>query len=294
MLILVADAFDAQFPQKMAAFGEVSDDLGRIGEAEVLIVRAKTKVTAELMDKAPKLRFVIRGGVGVDTIDVAYAKTKGILVKNTPKASGIAVAELAFALMLAVPNKLIEGHNGMLRGEFLKNELKRTELYGKTLCLMGAGNIAMEVARRAVAFGMTVLAFDPYKTEAAPATLVKDLKEAVAKADYISIHTPKTPETVGMVNADLFAAMKKGVVVINTGRGDVVNAKDMDAALTEGKVAAYATDVWPSDPPPPDYVLLKNPKVVMMPHLGASTKENLARIGNEVVELLTDYTKGRK
>ena len=250
MLILVADAFDAQFPQKMAAFGEVSDDLGRIGEAEVLIVRAKTKVTAELMDKAPKLRFVIRGGVGVDTIDVAYAKTKGILVKNTPKASGIAVAELAFALMLAVPNKLIEGHNGMLRGEFLKNELKRTELYGKTLCLMGAGNIAMEVARRAVAFGMTVLAFDPYKTEAAPATLVKDLKEAVAKADYISIHTPKTPETVGMVNADLFAAMKKGVVVINTGRGDVVNAKDMDAALTEGKVAAYATDVWPSDPPP--------------------------------------------
>jgi D-3-phosphoglycerate dehydrogenase len=115
----------------------------------------------------------------------------------------------------------------------------------------------------------------------------------VAKADYISIHTPKTPETVGMVNADLLAVAKKGVVVINTGRGDVVNAKDMDAALTEGKVAAYATDVWPSDPPPPDYPLLKNPKVVMMPHLGASTKENLARIGNEVVELLTDYTKGR-
>jgi D-3-phosphoglycerate dehydrogenase len=277
----------------MAAFGEVTDDLGRIGEAEVLIVRAKTKVTPELMDKAPKLRFVIRGGVGVDTIDVPYAKTKGILVKNTPKASAIAVAELAFALMLAVPNKLIEGHNGMLRGEFLKAELKRTELFGKTLCLLGAGNIAMEVAKRAAAFGMTVLAYDPYKTDATPATLVKDLKEGVAKADYISIHTPKTPETVGMVNADLLAVAKKGVVVINTGRGDVVNAKDMDAALTEGKVAAYATDVWPSDPPPPDYPLLKNPKVVMMPHLGASTKENLARIGNEVVELLTDYTKGR-
>lgn len=294
MVILIADAFDKALPSKLARFGEVTEDMGRLAEAEILLVRSKTTCTRELIDRAAKVKMIIRGGVGVDNIDTAYAKEKGIIVKNTPKASGPAVAELAFALMLAVPNRLIEAHNGMVAGKFLKNELKRTELAGKTLCLLGAGNIAMEVARRAVAFGMTVLAYDPFKTECEYGTLVADLGEAVSKADYISIHTPKTPQTIDMVNAELISKMKKGVVIVNTGRGQVVKAADLVAALQSGQVGTYATDVWPSDPPAEDYPILKAPNVIMIPHLGASTKENLLRIGDEVVALLDEYTKGRK
>lgn len=288
MLILISDAFDPSLPQKLSRFGEVTDDKERLKDAHVVLVRSKTKCTKEYIDSAPNLRLIVRGGVGTDNIDKAHAQERGIIVRNTPKASGIAVAELAFALLLAVPNRLIEGHLGMTEGRWLKKELKRTELCGKTLCLVGVGNIATEVAVRAKAFGMTIKA---YRRSGAPyehAEVEPTLAEALADADYVSLHLPLTDETRGLIDAGALAHMKDGAVLVNTGRGATVVAEDVAAALQSGKLAAYATDVWPSDPPPPDYPLLGAKNVIMLPHLGASTKENLLRIGDEVEAILDE------
>ena len=293
MLILISDAFDPSLPGKLEKFGEVTDDKGRAAEADVVLVRSKTKCTREYIDAAPNLKLIIRGGVGIDNIDTAYAKEKGIVVHNTPKASAIAVGELAFAMMIAAPNHLIKGHNGMAEGKWLKKELKRTELFGKTLCLVGIGNIGTVVAERAKAFGMKVQAFDKFIDHHPVAELKPTLQDAVNGADYISLHTPLTPETEGMINAGLMEHMKDGVTVINTGRGKCVNAADMVAALESGKVATYATDVWPSDPPAEDYAILKAPNTIMLPHIGASTKENLLRIGEEVEAIITAFNVER-
>jgi phosphoglycerate dehydrogenase-like enzyme len=289
MLILIADAFDPSLPDRLKTFGEVTDDRDRLGEAEAVLVRSKTKCTKEYIDNAPNLKLIIRGGVGIDNIDSEYARGKGIAVHNTPKASAIAVGELAFALMLAVPNHLIAGHNSMKEGKWIKKELKRTELFGKTLCLVGVGNIATAVAVRAKAFGMTIKAFrksnKPWEHGEVKASLV----EAVADADYVSLHTPLTDDTRGIINAEIINAMKDGAVLVNTGRGACVDADAVVAALESGKLKGYATDVWPSDPPADDYPVLNAPNVVMLPHLGASSKENLLRIGDEVVAIISEF-----
>lgn len=288
MNILIADAFDAKLPERLAAFGTVSSDMATLGTAEVLLVRSKTQVNADLLAKAPALKLVIRGGVGMDNVDKKLCAEKGIKAVNTPRASSVAVAEMAMAFMVAIPARLIEAHVSMKEGKFLKNELKRTELFKKTLGLIGAGAIASEVAKRAQAFGMEVIAFDPFLKEHPIAKLVS-LDELAAKADVISLHTPLTDETRGMINAAFLAKAKDGVMIINTGRGKCVNEADLVAALTSGKVKAYGTDVWPSDPPPADCPLLSAPNVFMAPHIGASSKENLGRIGDEVVLILQDF-----
>lgn len=292
MLILISDAFDPSLPEKLSVFGEVTDDKSQQSEAQVILVRSKTKCTREYIDQAPNCKLIIRGGVGIDNIDSAYAADKGIMVRNTPKASAIAVAELTFALMLAVPNRLIEGHNSMKNGEWIKKQLKRTELAGKTLCLIGVGNIGTEVAKRAQAFGMTTVA---YRKSGKPndfADVKSSLTEAVKDADYITLCTPLTEETRDMINKDLIDKMKDGVVIVNSGRGKCVVADDVVAALESGKIGTYATDVWPKDPPPDDYPILKAPNVLMTPHLGASSKENLLRIGEEVVNIITECQQG--
>ena len=292
MLFLICDAFDPSLPKRLARFGEVTEDVSRLAEADVALVRSKTKCTAEWIAQAPKLRLIIRGGVGIDNIDSKAAKERGIEVRNTPNASAVAVAELAFALMIAVPNRLIEAHNALkLEGRFLKKEIKRTELMGKTLGLLGIGRIAQELGKRARAFGMRVLAYDPYVKTSDAAILVPTVKELLQQADYLSLHTPLTDETRGMINKDSIANMKNGVVIVNTGRGKCVVEEDLAEALKSGKVGAYATDVWFSDPPDPSSPLLAAPNVIMTPHIGASSKENLLRIGDEVVELLEKWTK---
>lgn len=292
MLILISDAFDSSLPEKLSKFGEVTEDKERLKDADVVLVRSKTKCTKEYIDQAPNLKLIIRGGVGIDNIDTAHAKSKGIMVHNTPKAPAIAVAELAFALMIAVPNRLVEGHESMKNGEWLKKQLKRTELFGKTLCLVGIGNIAKEVAIRAKAFGMKVVSYDKYVKESEFAEMKENLIDAVKDADYVSLHTPLTPETENMFNKEVFALMKDGVTVVNTGRGKCVNADDMVEALSSGKVNCYATDVWPSDPPEKDYPILSADRVIMLPHIGASSKENLQRIGQEVYEIITEKVDG--
>ncbi|MCI4398655.1 MAG: hydroxyacid dehydrogenase [Acidobacteria bacterium] len=286
MKILIADAFDKSLPQRLQQFGEVFEDMARLNEAEVLLIRSKTKVTPELVAKAPNLKLVIRGGVGLDNVDKEACKARGITVMNTPEASSVAVAELAMALMLAIPNRIVEAHVSMKEGKWLKKELKRTELYQKTLGLLGIGRIGSEVAKRAAAFGMKVIAYDPFIKEHPAAKLVS-LEELLANSDYISFHTPLTDETKGMVNEALIAKMKKGVILINTGRAKVIDESALAKALVSGHVAAYGTDVWYSDPPAADCPLLTAPNVLGTPHIGASSKENLLRIGDIVVDILS-------
>ena len=285
MKILISDAFDPSLPKRLEALGEITTNLA---EAHVLLIRSKTKVTQELADQAPNLKLVIRGGVGLDNVDKEVCKAKGIKVMNTPAASSVAVAEMAMAFMVAIPARLIEAHMAMKEGKFPKNELKRTELFQKTLGLIGAGAIASEVAKRALGFGMKVIAYDPFLTSH-PLAELKSLDEVVAEADVISCHTPLTDQTRGMINAALLAKMKDGVILINTGRGKVVAEADLAAALASGKVRAYGTDVWASDPPPADSPLLTAPNVFMAPHIGGSSKENLLRIGDTVVEILSTF-----
>jgi D-3-phosphoglycerate dehydrogenase len=289
MLILLADAFLPDLPRRLEPFGEVSQDMGRVGEAEVLIVRSKTKVGKDVIDKAPKLKFVIRGGVGVDTIDVPYAESKKIKVTNTPEASSVAVAELAFSLMLALCTHVCEADSSMKQGKWLKKELERTELMGKTLGLVGIGRIAREVAVRAKAFGMNIVAFDKFVPKSDVAAMVS-LDELYSKSDYISLHVPLTDETKGMINTAAIAKMKKGARIINTCRGKVISEDDVVAALKSGKLAGYASDVFYSDPPE-NSPLIAAPHTILSPHLGASTEENLERLGDCIVGRVKDYTK---
>ncbi len=291
MLILICDAFDKSLPERLARFGDVTEDIARLPHAEVALVRSKTKCTADWIAGAPKLKLIIRGGVGLDNVDLKAAKERGVEVRNTPAASAVAVAELAFCLMLAVPNKLVEAHNALKEGKFLKKEIKRTELFGKTLGLVGLGRIASEVAKRAAAFGMRVLTYDPFVKRSDVAIMVPTLKELLGQADYISMHVPLTDETRGMINKSAIAEMKDGAVIVNTGRGKCIAEEDLAAALGSGKVGAYATDVWYSDPPDPASPILSAPNVLMTPHIGANSKENLLRIGNEVVALLESWGK---
>ena len=288
MLILISDTFDPSLPEQLQQFGEVTDDKSRLAEAEVVLIRSKTKCTREYLDSAPKLKLIIRGGVGLDNVDREYAAERGITVTNTPQASSVAVAELAMALLLGAANHLVKGHMGMAEGKWLKKELKRKELYKKTLGLLGIGRIGTELAKRARAFEMNIIAFDPYVKSHELAEL-KSLDEVLGQSDYLSMHMPLTDETRGLLNADTLARTKRGVIIVNTGRGKCIDDAAMVKALSEGQVGYYATDVWPSDPPPADCPLPTAPNMVMSPHIGASSKENLLRIGDIVVEKIKEH-----
>ncbi len=172
----------------------------------------------------------------------------------------------------------------MCERKWKKKQLKRTELFGKRLCLVGLGNIAIEVVKRAAAFGMKVVAYRQSGKPSQFAEVKKTLKDAVLNADFVSLHTPEA--TRGMMNNDIFTVMKKEAIIINTGRGDCVNADDISAALKKGDLKAYGTDVWPSDPPKENYPVLKTPNVFMMPHIGASSIENLGKIEEEIISIL--------
>ncbi|MCD4750258.1 MAG: hypothetical protein K8R59_12880 [Thermoanaerobaculales bacterium] len=288
MNILISDAFDPSLPDRLSVFGEVTEDKERLAEMDVVLIRSKTKCDRDYIDRARNLRLIIRGGVGLDNVDIDYARSKGVQVFNTASASAVAVAEIAFALMIAVPTRLVEGHVSMSGKQWIKKQLKRTELMGKTLGLIGAGNIGTEVARRAIAFGMKVIAFDPVLKSHDCAELV-DKETLFAEADYLSMHVPLIDSTRGMINTESIKTMKDGVVIVNTARGKCVVEEDMVAALESGKVRAYATDVWYSDPPSDDCPLYEAPNVIMTPHLGASSKENLLRIGDVVVSILEKF-----
>ena len=288
MIILISDAFDKHLPGKLKQFGHVTDDPSRQAEAEIILIRSKTKVTKEFIDNSPNLKLVIRGGVGLDNVDQKYAKEKGIQVFNTADASVTAVAELAFAMMIAMPNHIVRADTTMRAGEWAKKELKRTELHGKTLGILGMGRIGTAVAVRARAFGMRVICWHPDVFFSDFAEIYSSMDDVLKESDYVSMHMPLLDSTRGIINKDKFALCKDGVYFINTGRAGCVNENDVVEALDSGKLAGYATDVWISDPPKSS-PLIGHSKTLLAPHIGASTEENMTRIGQVVEVLIKEY-----
>ena len=288
MLILISDAFSPDLPEKISRFGKVTDDKGKLPEATVLLVRSKTKVTKEYIDSAPKLKLVIRGGVGLDNIDLDYAAEKGITVHNTAAASSIAVAELAFALIIALPNNVTKADRSMRAGQWEKKELKRTELYQKTLGVVGFGRIGNELAKRATAFGMNVIAYHPIVKSSTVATMTTRLKDVLNNSDYVSLHLPLNHETKGMIDTEMLNEFKNGAYLVNTGRGKTIVEEDVVEALQSGKLAGFGNDVWYTDPPE-NTPLIDAPNVIVLPHLGASTKENLLRIVDAIESIIHDF-----
>ena len=288
MLILIADVFLPDLPDKLSRFGNITYDKGKLPVATIVLVRSKTKVTKEYINSAPNLKLVIRGGVGLDNIDLKYATEKGITVHNTAVASSIAVAELAFALMIALPNHVTKADRTMLAGKWAKKELIRTELYQKTLGIIGLGRIGTELAKRAAAFGMNVIAYHPKVKSSLVAKMTTDLRDILNNSDYVSLHLPLNHETKGIINSEMLNEFKDGAYLINTGRGKTIVEEDVVEALKSGKLAGFGNDVWYSDPPE-NTPLIDAPNVIALPHLGASTKESLARIGNIIESIIHDF-----
>ncbi len=269
MKILISDPFSKDLPDKLKEFGEVTEDKNEVPNADVMLVRSATKVNREMIDQAKNLKLVIRGGVGIDNIDVEYAKEKGIDVRNTPEASSIAVAELTFAMMLSIRRNIVKAHNSTKNNEWLKKQLKGKELYGKTLGLIRIGRIGTEVAKRAKAFGMNVIAIRESEKPSEYAEIVS-LDDLLAKSDIISLHVPITDETKGMINKENIEKMKDDIVIINTARGKLVNENDLTEALKSGKVRYAGIDVYQQEPPEGS-PLLSAENILLTPHLGAST-----------------------
>jgi D-3-phosphoglycerate dehydrogenase len=257
-----------------------------------MVVRSRTKVRQALIDVCPNLKVIVRGGAGLDTIDHEYARSKGIVVMNTPLANSASVAELAIGYMLMMARSLYRATASVKAEKWDKKSFDGDEIGGKTLGLIGVGNIGKEVAKRAAVMGMTVVAYDPFVKEAAGIKLVS-LDELLAKSDYISLHLPKTKESTGMIGAAQFAKMKKGVRIVNCARGGIVDENALYEALTNGTVAGAALDVF-AEEPPTDWKLLKLDNVIGSPHIGAGTKEAQGRVGAEVADKLIAFAKNGK
>ncbi len=269
-----------------------SDLLPVVRDAAALIVRSETKITRAVMEGAPRLRVVGRAGVGVDNVDVETATQRGVVVMNTPGGNTISTAELTFSMLMALARKIPQAHGSMKAGEWNRKAFSGTELYGKTLGILGLGRIGSEVARRAIAFGMRVLAYDPYLSLSRAKALqveVVELEQLYPQVDFLTVHMPMSEETKGMVNAAAFAQMRRGVQVLNCARGGIVNETDLLAALQSGQAAGAALDVYEQEPLPKDSPLRSLPQVIMTPHLGASTTEAQDNVGIEVAEAVTEY-----
>lgn len=301
MKVLICDKTEEEYIEQMRAAGltvDVRDDitpeelLNVLPAYDGMVVRSRTKVRQSLIDVCPNLKVIVRGGAGLDTIDHEYAKSRGIAVMNTPLANSASVAELAIGYMLMMARSLYQATASVKADKWDKKSFNGDEIGGKTLGLIGVGNIGREVAKRAFVMGMTVLAYDPYVKEIDGIKLVT-LDELLAQADYISLHLPKTKESAGMIGAQQFAKMKNGVRIVNCARGGILDENVLYAALTKGKVAGAALDVL-NEEPPTDWKLLKLDNVIGSPHIGAATKEAQARVGAEVAGKLIAFAKNGK
>lgn len=298
MRVLVADPLDESAIKELREAGFEVEDLSglpkdklldKVADFDIMTVRSATKVRKELIDRMQKMKLIIRGGVGIDNIDVEYAKTKGIKVMNTPMASSASVAELVLAHMFALARFIVRGTRGISEGLWEKKTLEGTELSGKRLGIIGVGRIGIELARRASALGMEVIGYDPYVKSAEFVRFV-EFDELLRSSDYISVHTPLTDETRHMIGAEEFAKMKAGVILINCARGGIVDETALLSALKSGKVGGAGLDVFEHEPPPMSE-LLKLPNVTCTPHIGAATREAQERIGAEVVSIIKSFAK---
>ncbi len=305
MKVLICDKTEASALDAMRLAGIEVDNRPTItpeelvrdaGQYDGMVVRSRTKVTKEVIDAASKLKIIVRGGVGLDNIDVKYAESKGVAVRNTPKASSNSVAELTLGYMLALARRIPQAAMSMTAGEWKKKELEGSEIAGKTLGLIGFGNIGGLLGRKASALGMDVIFYDVITpADPGPARQVS-LDELLAQADYISMHVPKIPATTNMINAQTIAKMKDGVRIINCARGGIVDEDALYDALVSGKVAGAAVDVYVDEKEHPGNAKLFSVKdkdglnkVIGSPHIGASTFEGQARVGGEVADILIDF-----
>jgi len=253
-----------------------------------IVVRSRTKVRKELIDIASNLKFIIRGGVGLDNIDVEYAKSKGIKVFNTPAASSISVAELSIAFMFALSRHIVKGTDSLRENEWLKKKLKGTELFGKTLGILGMGRIGREVAKRAICLGMKVMGYDPYiKSVDIDGVILTSLEDILSNANIITLHLPLTEGTRHLINKDTFEKMKKGVILINCARGGIVDEDALYEYLENGKVKGAGFDVFEKEPPK-ENKLFDLDNFYATPHIGASTAEGQDRVGEEIVRILKE------
>jgi len=262
-----------------------------LADADGLVVRSATRVTREMLDKGPRLKVVGRAGVGVDNIDLSAATERGIAVLNSPAGNTVAAAELTMALILSVVRRVAEADRSMRAGEWARSRLRGVQLKDRTLGLVGAGRIGSEVANRCRAFGMRVLAYDPYLTAERADDLGLALTgrdEVLAHGDIISLHVPLTDETRHLIDAEALALMKPGAFVVNVSRGGVIDEEALARALTDGHLAGAALDVFESEPLSPESPLLKLPNVVLTPHLGASTVEAQELVAREIAESVRD------
>jgi hydroxypyruvate reductase len=293
--ILVADSMDKEALDAMRAVPgfDVTVKTG-LGEADLVktvpgfqavVVRSATKITRPVIEAGHDLKLLVRAGIGLDNIDRDAAKEKGIAVANTPAATSISVAEHTFGLMLGAVRNHGKAVLSMKQHKWEKKSLEGTELFGKTLGIIGCGRIGLEVARRAVAFGMTVLAYDvvPIKTDLAVKQVPLD--ELIAGADLITVHVPKQAKPI--LGEAEFKKMKDGVIIVNVARGGVISEKALLEGLNSGKVRAAALDVYDKEPPE-DFSLIDHPNVTPIPHLGAAAIEGQRRAGLEVVRILKE------
>jgi D-3-phosphoglycerate dehydrogenase len=263
-----------------------------VGDCDALIVRSETKVTAELMDAAKRLRVIGRAGVGVDNIDVAAATARGIVVMNAPDGNTITTAEHTIALLVALARSVAQANQSLKAGNWKRKQFIGVELQGKTLGIIGLGRIGRAVAARARAFGMKIVGHDPFIAPDQARDLeieVATLDEVFARADFLTVHTPLTAETRGIIGPEAFKKMKKGVRVINCARGGLVDEGALYDAIKSGIVAGAALDVFEQEPPPADHPLLALDEVIATPHLGASTTEAQEGVAFTVAEQVRDY-----
>ncbi|MBI5280830.1 MAG: phosphoglycerate dehydrogenase [Candidatus Solibacter usitatus] len=265
-----------------------------LADCDALLVRSAVKVKAETLARAPKLRVIGRAGVGVDNVDLPAATAAGVLVMNTPGGNAVSVAEHTLALMLGLARMVPEASASTLSGKWEKKKFLGNELRGKTLGVVGLGNIGQEVVRRALGFEMRIIASDPYVTPQTAADLgveLVSLESLMAESDYISLHVALTPETKAMINASSIAKMKDGVRIINCARGELIDQDALTAALQSQKAAGAGLDVFTPEPLPEGHDLLKCPHLIATPHIAGSTEEAQEIVGIRIVEQLVEYLK---
>jgi (S)-sulfolactate dehydrogenase len=265
-----------------------------IGDYQALAVRSATKVTADILEAAGGLKVIGRAGVGVDNIDVEAATRKNVIVMNTPGGNSMAVAELTLAMLLALPRQLVQAVSSTKSGKWEKKRFAiGHELFQKTVGILGLGNIGSLVAQRCLAFGMTVLVYDPHPSEAARklglSVQFVSLEELVRRADFLTIHVPANEKTHNLVGASLFAQMKKGVYLVNCARGGIVDESALATALQDGTLAGAAMDVFSTEPLPAGHPLLGLDNFLATPHLGASTEEGQLACANQLAEQLVEF-----
>jgi D-3-phosphoglycerate dehydrogenase len=293
--ILLADSLDKEATEKLKSLAqfEVTIKTG-MDEAELIktvpgfnavVVRSATKITRKVIEAAAGLEMIVRAGIGLDNVDAAAAKEKGIKVANTPAATTISVAEITFGLMLGAVRQLGRANLSLKEHKWEKKSFSGTELYGKTLGVIGGGRIGLAVAERALAFGMKVVVYDVVKVETRLGLNQVGLDALLAQSDIITLHTPKQAKPI--LGRDEFLKMRNGVIIVNAARGGVVDEAALLEALNSGKVRAAAVDVFDKEPPV-EFALIDHPNVIASPHIGAAAEEGQKRAGLEVIKILQE------